>query len=77
MKTISGYKYNTEQECEAACAQLNEHYGIPAHEDSQTTEYMKPYRNYDEKGNVTFLYFPAADELKAVLGDPSNFDINQ
>lgn len=67
---MTGYKYNTETEAQAAVALCDTHYGYP--KPDCVTEHWCGYQ-FSELDN--FYYIIHDSSLDVVLGDPSTFDI--
>lgn len=67
---MTGYKYNTETEAQAAVVLCDTHYGYPKQD--CVTEHWCGYQ-FSELDN--FYYIIHDSSLDVVLGDPSTFDI--
>ena len=65
-----GYKYDTEQQAQAAIDSINAHCGIPFSEDAVTRTYTNYV--YDALG---FYYFGHDENIEAVLGAPIDFEL--
>lgn len=65
-----GYQYFTEQEAIDARKQCADYYGLPVHPDD-VTQYWVDY-NYSELG---FCYIIFYESIKAILGEPTNFEV--
>lgn len=67
---MTGYKYNTETEAQAAVALCDTHYGYPKQD--CITEHWCGYI-FSELDN--FYYIIHDSSLEVVLGEPEEFDI--
>ena len=65
-----GYQYFTEQEAIDARKQCADYYGLPVHPDD-VTQYWVDY-NYSELG---FWYIIFYESIRAILGEPTNFEV--
>lgn len=71
--TITGYKYTTEAEAQAAVQSCNTFYGIPKSPDDVTQKWCD-YNTADLDSPV-FYYITFDSSLTAVLGEPTEFDV--
>jgi hypothetical protein len=67
---MTGYKYNTEQEAQAAMAQCDTYYGYP--KAGAVTEHWCAYQYSDLDG---FYYIVHDQTIETVLGTPVTFDV--
>lgn len=67
---MTGYKYTTEQEAQAAVAQCDTHYGYPKQD--CVTEHWCGYQHAELDG---FWYIIYDQTIEVVLGIPEEFDI--
>ena len=67
---MTGYKYTTETEAQAAVAQCDTHYGYP--KPDCVTEHWCGYQHAELDG---FYYIIHDSSLNVVLGEPSTFDV--
>jgi hypothetical protein len=71
--TITGYKYTTEAEAQAAVQSCNTHYGIPKSPDSVTQTWCN--YNTAELDSPVFYYITHDSSLNVVLGEPTEFEV--
>ena len=71
--TITGYKYATEAEAQAAVQSCNTHYGIPKLPDSVTQTWCN--YNTAELDSPVFYYITHDASLNIVLGEPTDFEV--
>ena len=67
---MTGYKYITEQDAQAAVAQCDAHYGYP--KENMVTEHWCGYQYSELDG---FWYITHDETIEIVLGTPSTFDV--
>lgn len=71
---ILGYKYDTLEDVENACTSCDVYYGIPKSPNDETQHYTNYH--YAELNEPKFWYIYAYEGLFAVLGSPTQFDVN-
>jgi hypothetical protein len=70
---VNGYKYTTEQEAIDAREACDTYYGIPVAPDDVTQNWVDyQAANLD---NPIFYYIRFDESLKAVLGNPTDFEV--
>jgi len=67
---MTGYKYNTESDAQAAVAQCDTHYGYPKQD--CVTEHWCAYQHSELDG---FYYITHDETIEVVLGEPETFDV--
>ena len=73
MKSINGYKYQTEQEAITARESVDAYYGIPVAPDDVTQNWVD--YNFAELNDPQFWYIVFDESLLVVLGTPSTFEV--
>jgi hypothetical protein len=68
---IRGYKYQTEQEAIDARKQCADYYGLPIAPEN-VTQYWVDYETADD-----FFYIIFDESILAILGEPTEFEINE
>jgi hypothetical protein len=74
MSIRNGYKYNTEESAILAKSACAAHYGIPINDTNITQEYVEYY--YASQNSPVFWYILYAEPLLPVLGEPTEFQLN-
>lgn len=75
MESINGYQYTTEQRAIAARESVNNYYGIPVSPDDVTQNWVD--YQFAEFNEPTFWYIIYDESLVPVLGEPTEFDVNE
>lgn len=74
MSILNGYKFDTEEDAILAVAACDAYYGIPASPDDVTQHYVEyQYAVFNEP---TFWYIVYDETLVPVLGEPTEFELN-
>jgi hypothetical protein len=68
---ITGYKYTTEQEAIDARKQCADYYGLPKSPED-VTQYWVDYETAD-----VFFYIIFDESILPILGEPTEFEINE
>lgn len=74
MSTLNGYKYNTEADAILAKSACDALYGIPVGASSITQNYTDYH--YADQDSPPFWYIKGDPSLVPVLGEPTEFEIN-
>lgn len=70
---ITGYKYTTEPEAQAARQQCADYYGLPVNS-NDVTIYWVDY-NKANLNTPIFWYIVFDESIREILGDPETFDV--
>lgn len=71
MQFIKGYKYQTEQEAIDARKQCADYYGLPKSPED-VTQFWVDYESADD-----FFYIIFDESILTILGEPTEFEINE
>lgn len=72
---MQGYKFTAEQSAINASKQCADYYGLPKSKDDVTQNWVD--YQFAEFNNPTFWYIAYDESLLPVLGEPTEFDVNQ
>jgi hypothetical protein len=73
--TVTGYKFQTEQEAITARQQCDTYYGIPKSPDDVTQHWID-YR-FADLNDPQFWYITYDESLSPILGTPTDFEVTQ